>query len=736
MASTDHRKTRDFGPTSEATDYDADEDPLVELARIVSEDGGFSSRMAHRAPKAQPAPPAAETTANSSDLEAELLEELETSFPSRAASAASAEPTVAEPEPLAAVEPLPAPRAEPSRPLQAADRRQPAAEDDPDDLLRSIEEQLSQFEQRVRADSFGARFDRESEDDAVDWSGRGGPAELAEDAPVPSPSPSPATEYRFRGPANRDVSRQPREYAALSDEEAEAPVPAAGSGAAAEDVFGRPALGTRAPQVRYAEEADEGVLPGGGEETQADEFYAARNPAPAPEAEAEAPEFSGLEAELTRELGSTYQGYHAGTEQDEDMSRRADMDDEGRGDDDGSGAAAAAVIASGRGMRSSPRPRASAAGSRGRSRKGLVTAAAIVSVVLIGGAAAMYLRSLEQGPSGPPPVIAAPEGPAKIEPAAEEQASAEETVGQSVYDQVAGRSSEAEENVVEGAEEPREIERIVLPQSQGDNDNVLMRPVGSDEAGAEPETETAQQAAAGEEAQGDAGEFGPRRVPTYVVRPDGTIVTTAEAGPAEPEAAAAGLSGQEMAAAQTESMDPKPVQTVAIDEPRTAGSPGLPNAGARQSAPAADAVAPSAAVEEPASPVAQEEPADQAAEAPAQLAEVQPEQVPPEPEPAVEEPQQQVASAPVPPTAPAAASGYLVQLSAQTSAEAAESTFADLQQRYGPILGSLEPNIERADLGDRGIYYRVRVGPWGERAEAVQVCEALQAAGGDCYVTQ
>ncbi len=59
-----------------------------------------------------------------------------------------------------------------------------------------------------------------------------------------------------------------------------------------------------------------------------------------------------------------------------------------------------------------------------------------------------------------------------------------------------------------------------------------------------------------------------------------------------------------------------------------------------------------------------------------------------------------------------------------------------MQQRYASVLGNLDPNIQEADLGTKGIYYRVRVGPWSSRDDAIQVCESLKAAGGTCFVTQ
>src|SRR5262249_61831579 len=84
--------------------------------------------------------------------------------------------------------------------------------------------------------------------------------------------------------------------------------------------------------------------------------------------------------------------------------------------------------------------------------------------------------------------------------------------------------------------------------------------------------------------------------------------------------------------------------------------------------------------------------------------------------------------------APATQSGgVLVQISAQKSEEAAKSTYHDLQAKFPTILGSLDPNIQRADLGEKGIYYRVRVGPFTS-ADAQRICGDLKAAGGSCIL--
>jgi hypothetical protein len=93
-----------------------------------------------------------------------------------------------------------------------------------------------------------------------------------------------------------------------------------------------------------------------------------------------------------------------------------------------------------------------------------------------------------------------------------------------------------------------------------------------------------------------------------------------------------------------------------------------------------------------------------------------------------------------PGTAPAAgpvqsAGGVLVQVTAVRSEGEAVSAYRGLQQRYPSILGAFQPNIVRADLGERGIYYRVRVGPFSS-GDATRLCEDLKAAGADCLLAR
>jgi hypothetical protein len=107
-------------------------------------------------------------------------------------------------------------------------------------------------------------------------------------------------------------------------------------------------------------------------------------------------------------------------------------------------------------------------------------------------------------------------------------------------------------------------------------------------------------------------------------------------------------------------------------------------------------------------------------------------------------PQSAPASDPAPPirlaatnavqTAPSAGGGYLVQVSSQKNEADVQASYRALQNKFPAALGSRPPVIKRADLGDKGVYYRTMVGPFGSTEEAAQFCGNLKSAGGQCVI--
>lgn len=184
-------------------------------------------------------------------------------------------------------------------------------------------------------------------------------------------------------------------------------------------------------------------------------------------------------------------------------------------------------------------------------------------------------------------------------------------------------------------------------------------------------------------------------------------------------------------------------------------------------APAADAPAPAASA--PTTPAPDEPAADQAADAPpapeTAIAEAPPSapastDPPAVPVPdvsaalsqALNEPPPQASADPVetaappvqtqaPKQAPAPApqvaalpSGVLVQLASLKSENSARTAWERLKAAHPSVIGPLSLKVEKADLGERGVFYRVQAGPFADRAAAEKVCTTLKAEQQDCLV--
>jgi cell division septation protein DedD len=125
-------------------------------------------------------------------------------------------------------------------------------------------------------------------------------------------------------------------------------------------------------------------------------------------------------------------------------------------------------------------------------------------------------------------------------------------------------------------------------------------------------------------------------------------------------------------------------------------------------------------------PPADEPPAEAAAEQPAA-----------EPAPAAAAPRKTrtAAVAPAPAQTPqiseaAAGTGnFFVQIAARNDQDAAMAAFASLQQKYASVLGNHSPSVRKVDLGDKGVWFRLLVGPIESKNEADQLCEQLKTAG-------
>jgi hypothetical protein len=409
-----------------------------------------------------------------------------------------------------------------------------------------------------------------------------------------------------------------------------------------------------------------------------------------------------------------------------------------------------------------------------RSSRGAIAVAGLLIVALIGGAGYVMLRGVP-GTAGAPPVIAADPGPTKITPPDDGAQQTADAQNKLIYDRVDPAAKPAEDTthlVTPGSEKIADVNKPANADDGNPVSRVIMQggPAydgTSDDDGTDGANAPAKVADGGAPAgaaatpagDGDNG-IGPRKVRTVVVRPDGTIVSS-EAAPADGSAAPAApdpskppseVAGSLNVPQGGTSMDTVldkggniPVNADPLAGDSGGGTPAPAGTVPASDDGAAPATAPAKA--QPAQPaqVATADDGDAASSADDGAAAAEPPAkpvAPPKPkvvvakgEPIDLTPAKKAAPAAAPADAAAITGGLSVQVTSQKSEAAAMSAYRGLQSRYAQVLGRYEPNVQRADLGDRGTYYRVRVGPFAGDG-ASRVCAALKAAGGDCIIVK
>jgi hypothetical protein len=77
---------------------------------------------------------------------------------------------------------------------------------------------------------------------------------------------------------------------------------------------------------------------------------------------------------------------------------------------------------------------------------------------------------------------------------------------------------------------------------------------------------------------------------------------------------------------------------------------------------------------------------------------------------------------------------YVAQLAALQSEAAVDQAWRRLSSRAPQLFAHARLDTQRADLGQRGVYYRVRAGYFADRENASRFCERIRQMGQDCIV--
>jgi len=410
-------------------------------------------------------------------------------------------------------------------------------------------------------------------------------------------------------------------------------------------------------------------------------------------------------------------------------------------------------------------------------RRGIVAALVVLGVAIVGGAGFYVWNTGLGGQSGSdePPVIAANDDPVKVKP---DNPGGKTVPNQdlAVYDRVAGNDSSTTEqqNLVNTTEEPVDVvQRTLSPETlplEGRANSTETAQKSEDRLAVANNSDDTSSA-------DDAPVTGvePRKVRTLVVKPDGTIV--ARELPETETAQTTDTSGS-LTAAGTLTAAPGAFGTAVAGEPSAASTlstpadaAGVNAAGTASSGTSTDTTASGATTDsqvaaDDTTAVLGEEVADTTSANTAGAAESGGGETLTAAESAVSGNGSGAASdAPVPASRPAdqtetvadqtetavaAAAvtssaadtaavpnpgGYLMQISSQPTEAGARQSYETLSQRYASIIGDRGVTFQRADIPDRGIFYRVRI-PAGTRAEANDLCNRYKAAGGSCFVAR
>ena len=393
-----------------------------------------------------------------------------------------------------------------------------------------------------------------------------------------------------------------------------------------------------------------------------------------------------------------------------------------------------------------------------RPRRGLLIAASIAALVLVGGGGVYAWTSFTGGSvgSGEPRVILADKEPVKIVPE-EKGGKTVPNQDKAVYDRVAGDTAATpqQEQLVTSTEEPVDVvQRTLTPETlpmDGPEDGVEAVINAEEDSRVlpgvdEPETATAE--------TGNKPLISPRKVKTMIVKPDGTLVAREETV-TEPATEVAGLDAKATATTGTVSGEATATANATVDtnaslSAEQAAGEGQPrsvlaevaNAEVDDTAPVRTVKTTTIGATETATttstdgntPVPETRPIDQPVTVVGTVTEngnVSGTETA-EAKPAENQTQQtaeQTQVAAVPP------GSYVIQIASLPSEAEAQKSYNSLSSKFSSVIGGRGVDIKKAEIPNKGTFFRVRI-PAGSREEANSLCSRYKSAGGSCLVTR
>jgi cell division protein FtsN len=82
----------------------------------------------------------------------------------------------------------------------------------------------------------------------------------------------------------------------------------------------------------------------------------------------------------------------------------------------------------------------------------------------------------------------------------------------------------------------------------------------------------------------------------------------------------------------------------------------------------------------------------------------------------------------------ATGSAYVLQIGAYKSQADAEGAWKTYKAKHAALLSGYSDNIQQVQLGEKGTWYRLRIGGLSDREVATALCDRLKADGGACIL--
>ncbi len=368
-----------------------------------------------------------------------------------------------------------------------------------------------------------------------------------------------------------------------------------------------------------------------------------------------------------------------------------------------------------------------------RPRRGMLIAASLAGLLLVGGGAVYAWSSLGgSAASDEPRIILADKDPIKVVPE-EKGGKTVPNQDKAVYDRVAGDNvtSPQQEQLVTTREEPVDVvQRTLMPEALPDDGDDVAQ-ASEDESRLLPGVDEPVTANAD---TGNKPLVSPRRVKTMIVKPDGTLVaredtvTEPATETASLDAKATATTGQasgEASATVDADASLRTEQASAEARPRSALAEAA-SAEVEDTAPVRTVktttigAAATAAADD--TPVPETRPADQPVNVVGTVTETGRQKV--------EETQAEQTQ-----VAAVAPGSYVMQIASLPSEAEAQKAYAALSRKFSGVLGGHGVDIQKAEIANKGTYFRVRI-PAGSREEAIALCERYRGVGGSCLVTR